>query len=174
MTCASLRNPTNGLVSERLELFLHLAIHIRALLRVHELLPECLLALVVRRALDFSPLLEPAIITLANQLTPHNLPYPLRSITYLSTTSLYFQPNSTPSLPTVQYLRPGFSLSTLSACGTTILFLWSYGGGTPSKVLRRSMAAAPRWVLCGIMPRTVRQNILDGVLKCHGPPRIGL
>ncbi len=94
--------------------------------------------------------------------------------TYLATTSLYFQPNSCPSLPTVQYFLPGFNLSTLSACGTTILFLWSYGGGTPSKVLRRSMAAAPRGVLCGIMPRTVRQNILEGVRKCHGPPRHAL
>ena len=42
-------------------------------------------------------------------------------------------------------------------------FLWSYGGGTPSKVFRRSIAFAPRSVLWGIMPRTVRQNIFAGV-----------
>lgn len=36
------------------------------------------------------------------------------------------------------------------------------------------MAFAPRSVLCGSMPRTVRQNIMAGDRKCHGPPRVGL
>lgn len=74
---------------------------------------------------------------------------------YLSTTSLYFQPTSWLNLPTVQYFLPGFSLNTLSACGTTIRFFLSYGGGTPSNTFRRSIAAAPRAVLWGIIPRTV-------------------
>jgi hypothetical protein len=34
--------------------------------------------------------------------------------------------------PTVQYFRPGFNRNTLNACGTTILFCLSYGGGIPS------------------------------------------
>lgn len=76
-------------------------------------------------------------------------------VTNLATTSWYFHPTSWLSLPTVQYFLPGFNLNTLNACGTTILFFLSYGGGTPSKTLRRSIAAAPRAVLWGIMPRTV-------------------
>ena len=39
----------------------------------------------------------------------------------------------------------------------------------PSKVFSRSMAALPRAVLWGIMPRTVRQNILEGARKWKGP-----
>ena len=39
----------------------------------------------------------------------------------------------------------------------------------PSNVLRRCIAAAPRAVLCGIMPRTVRQKIFDGARKWKGP-----
>lgn len=89
--------------------------------------------------------------------------------THLATTSWYFQPNSCPRRPTVQYLRPGFNRRTRRACGTTMRFWWSYGGGIPSKVFRRSMAALPRAVLCGIIPRTVRQNILDGARKWKGP-----
>jgi hypothetical protein len=34
------------------------------------------------------------------------------------------------------------------------------------------MAALPRAVLCGIIPRTVRQNILDGARKWKGPVKI--
>jgi|SRR5271154_1753354 len=57
-------------------------------------------------------------------------------------------------LPTVQYFLPGFNLNTLNACGTTILFCLSYGGGTPSNTFNRSRAASPRFVLRGIIPRT--------------------
>lgn len=74
---------------------------------------------------------------------------------YLATTSWYFQPTSWLNLPTVQYFLPGFSLKIRNACGTTMRFFLSYGPGTPSKTFRRSMAAAPRAVLCGIIPRTV-------------------
>lgn len=159
------------LVSELLQLLLGLVIDGRALLRLRQHLPRSLLALVIRQPLDF-PLLLESVVLLAS-LSPCQTPRLLHGA-YLATTSWYFQPNSWPSLPTVQYLRPGFSLSTRRACGTTILFLRSYGGGMPSNVFRRSIALAPRSVLCGIMPRTVRQNILEGVRKCHGPPRVGL
>jgi hypothetical protein len=54
---------------------------------------------------------------------------------------------SGPITLTVQYLRPGFRRRTRRASGTTMRFLRSYGGGTPSKSLRRSRAAAPRAVL---------------------------
>jgi hypothetical protein len=57
-------------------------------------------------------------------------------------------------LPTVQYFLPGFNLNTLNACGTTILFCLSYGGGIPSNTFNRSRAASPRFVLRGIIPRT--------------------
>ena len=63
---------------------------------------------------------------------------------------------------TVQYFRPGFNLNTRRAAGTTMRFFLSYGGGTPSKSLRRSIAAAPRAVLCGIIPRMALKRILDG------------
>jgi len=39
----------------------------------------------------------------------------------------------------------------------------------PSKVFKRSKAAVPLEVLWGIMPRTVRQKILEGARKWNGP-----
>ena len=163
---------TSDLVSVLLKLLLRLVVDASSLLRINEHLARCLLALIVRLALDFPPLLESAQNTLANS-TPHSRQASPAAtgvqcstgheITYLATTSRYFHPNSCPNLPTVQYFLPGFNRSTRSACGTTMRFLWSYGGGTPSKVFRRSIALAPRSVLCGIMPRTVRQNIFAGV-----------
>jgi len=56
--------------------------------------------------------------------------------------------------PTVQYFRPGFNRNTLNACGTTILFCLSYGGGIPSNTFNLYRGASPRLVLPGIMPRT--------------------
>jgi hypothetical protein len=41
----------------------------------------------------------------------------------------------------------------LSASGTTARFTTSYGGGMPSYALKRSSAAWPRFVLCGIILR---------------------
>ena len=57
-------------------------------------------------------------------------------------------------LPTVQDFLPGFNLNTRNACGTTILFCLSYGGGIPSNTFNLSKAASPRFVLRGIIPRT--------------------
>jgi len=51
--------PNRTLISVLRQLLLRLAIHRRLLLRLSELLPCLLLALVVRGALDLSPLLEP-------------------------------------------------------------------------------------------------------------------
>ena len=68
-------------------------------------------------------------------------------------------------------LRPGFNLRTFNAEGITILFFLSQGGGTPSKVWRRFMASFPRSLLCGIIPRTVRQKIFPGARKWKGPRR---
>jgi len=109
------------LVAELLQLLLGLVVDAGARLRVGQLLPCRLLALVVCLALDFPPLLESGQ-TLASTDPYHHVHI---TRTYLATTSWYFQPNSWPRRPTVQYFRPGFNLSTRSACGTTILFLRS-------------------------------------------------
>ena len=92
-----------------------------ALLGVDELLLESALALVVGGALDLSPLLEPVMLVSIQA----SLSESIKSQTYLSTTSLYFQPNSRPRRPTEQYLRPGLRRRTRSAWGTTMRFLWS-------------------------------------------------
>jgi hypothetical protein len=144
---------------------LGLAVDAGGLLGLGHLPPRCLLALVVCGALDLPALLETGIV-LVCELTSRQL------CTYRATTSWYFQPNSCPRRPTVQYLRPGFNLSTLRAWGTTTRFFLSYGGGMPSNVFKRSRAAAPRAVLWGIMPRTVRQNILEGARKWKGPGEV--
>jgi hypothetical protein len=62
-------------------------------------------------------------------------------------------------------LRPGFNLSILRAEGTTIRFFLSKGGGIPSLTLNLIKAASPLLVLCGSMPLTVLQRILDGDRK---------
>lgn len=85
------------------------------------------------------------------------------------TTSLYFQPTSCERRPTWQYLRPGLKQNTLRAAGTTTRLRLSYGGGHPSYARNLRRALFPRSVLCGIMPRTVFHNILDGALKWNGP-----
>jgi hypothetical protein len=47
----------------------------------------------------------------------------------------------------------------LSASGITILFILSYGAGIPSKAFRRSNAAAPRFVLWGIILQQHKQTL---------------
>jgi len=139
----------HNLVSVLGQLLLDLLIHVGGLLCLGELSPGSLLSLVVCGTLDLSPLLESVFHC---QYIPEIL---MSCITHLATTSWYFQPTSWLRRPTVQYFLPGFNLSTRSACGTTILLDLSYGGGMPSKTLSLSIAAAPRCVLWGIIPRTV-------------------
>lgn len=103
------------------ELLLDLGVDGCALLGVDELLLESPLALVVGGALDLSPLLEPEILLVSKLFQFADI----SSKTYLSTTSLYFQPNSRPRRPTEQYLRPGLRRRTRRAWGTTMRFLWS-------------------------------------------------
>ena len=122
----------------------------RALLCLGELPPCDLLPLVVCSTLDLASLLKSGSYVSMILLTTVSM-----FLSYLATTSWYFHPTSWLRRPTVQYLRPGFNLSILRACGTTILCFLSYGGGIPSKTFNLSIAAAPRGVLCGIMPRTV-------------------
>ena len=83
----------------------------------------------------------------------------------------YFQPTSCDNRPTVVYSRPGFSLKTRIAAGTTILRCELKGSGHPSKTFKRCRAAAPRAVLCGSMPRTTRQKIRAGARKWKAPRR---
>merc|ERR1719454_373680 len=66
--------------------------------------------------------------------------------------------------PTSQVFLWDLILRTLRAPGTTILFLSRYGH--PSKTFNLWRAAAPRAVLCGVIPLMILQNILDGDLKC--------
>jgi hypothetical protein len=47
----------------------------------------------------------------------------------------------------------------LSASGITILLILSYGAGIPSKAFRRSNAAAPRFVLWGIILQQHKQTL---------------
>jgi hypothetical protein len=140
--------PEECLVTVLSQLLLGLAVNLRALLGVRQLFSCRLLACVVCCSLNLSSLLKSISVS-------SNLPNQQTGTTNLATTSWYFQPTSWLNLPTVQYFRPGFNLNTLKACGTTTLLTLSYGGGTPSKTLSLSIAAAPRAVLWGIMPRTV-------------------
>jgi hypothetical protein len=109
---------------------LGLAVDRGRLLGLSHLPPGGLLALVVCGALDLPALLKTVIIVSAHFDAIFVVG------TYRATTSWYFQPNSCPRRPTVQYLRPGFNLSTLRAWGTTTRFFLSYGGG-----IRRSSSA---------------------------------
>ena len=154
--------PPQSLVTVLSQLLLGLVINLCALLGIGQLSSCSLLACVVCSALDLPSLLK----SIKRQILSL---YSSDHVTYLATTSWYFHPTSWLNLPTVQYLRPGFSLKTLKAWGTTTLLILSYGGGTPSKTLSLSIAAAPRAVLWGIMPRTVLQKILDGARKWNGP-----
>lgn len=154
------------LISECCQLLCRLLVSlVRAdlLLCIHQWFASSLLAVEVCCALDLTSLLK-SMWMLATLYHAQ-----VHSLTYLATTSWYFQPNSWPTRPTVQYLRPGFRRRIRRACGTTTRFCLSYGGGIPSKTFKRCIAAAPRAVLCGIMPLTVRQKILEGARKWNGP-----
>merc|ERR1712038_256095 len=87
----------------------------------------------------------------------------------VSMTSWYFHPTSWLNRPNEQNFLPGLRRRTLRADGTTILFFLSYGGGTPSKVWSLFMASLPFSDLCGTIPLTVRQKILEGARKWKGP-----
>lgn len=135
-----------------------LLVNVGLLLCIRQFPGGQLLPLVVGRALGLSPLLEP-VCRVSTTTSPPSAWQGRQEVangnsTYVATTSWYFQPTSWLSRPTVQYLRPGCRRRTRRAWGTTIRLTLSYGGGTPSNTFNRSKAAAPRDVLCGIMPRT--------------------
>src|SRR6202161_3473670 len=98
------------------------------LLRFRELSSIHLLALIERGALGFPPLLQPVYrVSISRKLKcPSTFREKIKEIrqqsSYLETTSWHFDPNSWLSLPTEQYLRPGLSLRTRRACGTTTRF----------------------------------------------------
>lgn len=60
-------------------------------------------------------------------------------------------------------LRSASPLQLARSTGRTTRFILSYGGGTPSKVFRRSMAAKPRFVRWGNMPPITTQNVLVSI-----------
>ncbi len=66
--------------------------------------------------------------------------------------------------PNLQNFLKLLNLTALKASGTTCLFLVSYGAGTPSKIFSLARAAAPMAFLCGSIPLTLLQNILEGAL----------
>ena len=136
-----------------------LLVHLGVLLRVRQLPGGNLLSFVVGGGLGLPALLQPvgdvlAIVPKSAATAILQTSHCAGILTYLATTSWYFHPFSWLRRPTTQYLRPGCSLRTRRAWGTTTFFILSYGGGMPSRTLRRSNAAAPREVLWGIMPRT--------------------
>lgn len=131
------------LVAELSQLLLGGVVNLSGLLGVGKLSLCGLLAGVVCGTLDLSSLLESIGYVSCRLQWIFSVP----RATHLATTSWYFHPTSWLNLPTVQYLRPGFSLSTLRAWGTTTRLTLSYGGGTPSKTFSLSIAAAPRAVL---------------------------
>lgn len=86
--CPCQRQHNNRLVSVLGELCLGLLVDLGALLGIGQLSPGGLLPLVVGSTLDFTSLLE-STVSVSGIPTAYNL-----IETHLSTTSLYFQPNS--------------------------------------------------------------------------------
>ena len=82
----------------------------------------------------------------------------------LEMSSCFLHPFWAARSPRTQEFLWDFILRTLRASGTTILFLWSYGLGIPSKTFNLSSAALPLGDLCGSIPLRDLQNILDGDL----------
>lgn len=115
-----------SLVAELLESLGGLVVDLGALLGLGKLASGELLALVVGGALGLAALLE-STKQLGTQgaLFREARASALIEPTYLATTSSYFQPTSELRRPTVQNLRPGWSLRTRRAWGTTIFFFLS-------------------------------------------------
>lgn len=86
----------------------------------------------------------------------------LRFVSRLSTSSCFPHPTWDDKSPKLQNLRKDASLTHLIASGTYCFLVVSYGAGIPSKTLSFPKAAAPLAVLCGSIPLTVLQKILDG------------
>jgi hypothetical protein len=122
-------NKDRQLVAERLESLGCLAVDLGVLLGVGQLTLRQLLALVVGGTLGLAALLESRekrqSVRVLNRSPPISVVDTTERGTYLSTTSWYFQPTSWLRRPTVQYLRPGCSLRTRRAWGTTIFFCLS-------------------------------------------------
>lgn len=87
----------------------------------------------------------------------------------LSMRFYWFHPNNELNCPSKQNSWSLLNLTTLKAFGTTLLLLVSYGAGTPSNTLNLPKAAAPLGVLCGNIPLTVLQKILEGALQWWSP-----
>lgn len=119
-TKISEQTKSRQLVAEASEGLLRLAVDLGVLLGVGQLSLSELLALVVCGTLGLAALLKSD-----SESVKHVHPVRTEGSTHLSTTSWYFQPTSWLRRPTVQYLRPGCSLRTRRAWGTTIFFCLS-------------------------------------------------
>lgn len=84
-------------------------------------------------------------------------------------TSFFYHPPSLANSPKAQNFLLSLSLVILRASGTTILCLWSYGNGMPSKTFSLPKAADPLGDLWGIIPLMLLHKIRHGALKWTWP-----